>query len=198
VVVAARNQEALDALVAEVTRLRGRAIAVATDVAQYPVRSVSSNDAHLLVAGIVPGAKAHQVVQRLMAPDMFGGWRIRALSVDDHPDYNPFSYRRGSVWPVEQATAALGFARYGCWTQLRTLAEGVFAAAALFAEHGCRRRSTGYRVIRSTGTRLSTRSRARRRPGPRAASARSSRLCSPCGRSPPPACSCRPAPGSRT
>jgi glycogen debranching enzyme len=65
---------------------------------------------------------------------MFSGWGIRTLSAD-HPVYNPFSYHRGSVWPVEQGTAALGFARYGCWDELHALAEGTFAAAAAFAEH---------------------------------------------------------------
>lgn len=98
------------------------------------VRTVSSNDGHLLVAGIVPPAKAAVVARRLMAADMFSGWGIRTLSAD-HPVYDPFSYHRGSVWPVEQATAALGLARYGCWAELHTLAEGVFAAAAAFAEH---------------------------------------------------------------
>ncbi len=108
--------------------------AMALDPDKRQVRSVSSNDAHLLVAGIVPRAKGRAVARRLMAADMFSGWGIRTLSAD-HAVYNPFSYHRGSVWPVEQGTAALGFARYGCWDELHTLAEGVFAAAAAFAEH---------------------------------------------------------------
>jgi glycogen debranching enzyme len=111
-----------------------RCYAMALDPDKRQVRSVSSNDAHLLVAGIVPRAKAREVAQRLMAPSMFSGWGIRTLSAD-HPAYNPFSYHRGSVWPVEQGTAALGFARYGCWDELQTLAEGFFAASAAFAEH---------------------------------------------------------------
>ncbi|WP_448627949.1 glycogen debranching N-terminal domain-containing protein [Geodermatophilus sp. URMC 64] len=98
------------------------------------VRSIGSNDAHLLVAGIVPPAKAGRVARRLMAPDMFSGWGIRTLSAD-HPVFNPFSYHRGSVWPVEQGTAALGLARYGRWAELHALAEGLFAATACFAEH---------------------------------------------------------------
>ncbi|HEX2075211.1 MAG TPA: glycogen debranching N-terminal domain-containing protein [Geodermatophilus sp.] len=108
--------------------------AMALDAGKRQVRSVSSNDAHLLVAGIVPRTKGPAVARRLMAADMFSGWGIRTLSAD-HPVYNPFSYHRGSVWPVEQGTAALGFARYGCWEELHRLAEGFFAAAAVFAEH---------------------------------------------------------------
>jgi glycogen debranching enzyme len=98
------------------------------------VASVNSNDGHLLATGIVPSRVAHRVARRLFAPDMFSGWGIRTLSAD-HPAYNPFSYHRGSVWPVEAGTIGLGLARYGCWEQLHRLAEGTFAAAALFEGH---------------------------------------------------------------
>lgn len=101
---------------------------------QRQVRSVNSNDGHLLASGIVPVRQAATVASRLMRPDMFSGWGIRILSAD-HPAYNPFSYHRGSVWPVESGTTALGLARYGCWPQLHTLAEATFAAAALFEGH---------------------------------------------------------------
>jgi glycogen debranching enzyme len=108
------------------------ALALGPDKRQ--VRSVNSNDGHLLVAGIVPARFAHAVARRLFAPDMFSGWGIRTLSAD-HPAYNPFSYHRGSVWPVEAGTIGLGLARYGCWPQLHRLAEATFAAAALFEGH---------------------------------------------------------------
>jgi glycogen debranching enzyme len=98
------------------------------------VRSVNSNDGHLLATGIVPRRRAHMVARRLFQPDMFSGWGLRTLSAD-HPAYNPFSYHRGSVWPVEAATIGLGLARYGCWTQLHRLAEATFSAAALFEAH---------------------------------------------------------------
>ncbi|MGC5022040.1 glycogen debranching N-terminal domain-containing protein [Micromonospora sp. DT47] len=99
-----------------------------------PVRSVNSNDGHLLATGIVPPRVAPVVARRLLAPDMFSGWGVRTLSAV-HPAYNPFSYHRGSVWPVEAGTIGLGLARYGCWEHLHQLAEGMFAAAALFEEH---------------------------------------------------------------
>jgi glycogen debranching enzyme len=59
---------------------------------------------------------------------------VRTLSAD-HPAYNPFSYHRGSVWPVEAGTIGLGLTRYGCWTELHRLAEATFSAAALFDDH---------------------------------------------------------------
>lgn len=98
------------------------------------VRSVNSNDGHLLATGIVPARIAPVVADRLMAPDMFSGWGVRTLS-SAHPAYNPFSYHRGSVWPVEAGTIGLGLARYGCWSHLHRLAEGMFAAATLFDDH---------------------------------------------------------------
>ncbi|MGC1210881.1 MAG: glycogen debranching N-terminal domain-containing protein [Micromonospora sp.] len=101
---------------------------------KQPVRSVNSNDGHLLTTGIVPTRIAPVVAARLLEPDMFSGWGVRTLS-SAHPAYNPFSYHRGSVWPVEAGTIGLGLARYGCWNELHRLAEGMFAAAALFEEH---------------------------------------------------------------
>ena len=98
------------------------------------VRSVNSNDGQLLASGIVPSRHAPTVARRMLAPDMFSGWGMRTLSAE-HPAYDPFSYHRGSVWPVEAGTLAIGLARYGCWDQLHRVAEGAFAAAALFEGH---------------------------------------------------------------
>jgi glycogen debranching enzyme len=105
--------------------------AMALGPEKHQVRSVNSNDGHLLASGIVPARHAGSVAHRLFAPDMFSGWGIRTLSAD-HPAFNPFSYHRGSVWPVEAGTTALGLARYGCWPELHRLAEATFAAASLF------------------------------------------------------------------
>jgi len=98
------------------------------------VRSVNSNDGQLLACGIVPARLAPTVARRLFAPDMFSGWGVRTLS-SAHPAYNPFSYHRGSVWPVEAGTIGLGLARYGCRGELHRLAEATFSAAALFDGH---------------------------------------------------------------
>ena len=108
--------------------------ALGLDPQKRQIRSIGSNDGHLLASGIVPPDRGRLVARRLMEPDLFSGWGIRTLSAD-HPAYNPFSYHRGSVWPVEQGTIAFGLARYGCWDELHRLAEGVFASAELFVEH---------------------------------------------------------------
>jgi glycogen debranching enzyme len=103
--------------------------AMALDGEKRAVRSIGSNAGHALGAGIVPPAEAPAVADRLMAPDMFSGWGIRSLS-ERHPSYNPFAYHLGSVWPVEQATFALGFKRYGLDHHVDRLVDAAFQAAA--------------------------------------------------------------------
>lgn len=108
------------------------ALGLGPDKAQ--IRSIGSNDGHLLASGIVPPERGRRLAARLMQPDMFSGWGIRTLS-REHAAFNPFSYHRGSVWPVEQATIGFGFARYGCWDELHRLAEGFFDSSGLFIEN---------------------------------------------------------------
>jgi glycogen debranching enzyme len=132
-------------LLREAVRLRSRfnrafwmadlgAYAMGLDRDKRQIRTIGSNDGHLLASGIVPARRGRRLAARLMAPDMFSGWGIRTLSAE-HAAFNPFSYHRGSVWPVEQGTIGFGFARYGCWEQLHQLARGVFHSTELFIEH---------------------------------------------------------------
>lgn len=102
--------------------------AMALDGEKRQVRSIGSNPGHALGACMVPVELAERVADRLLAPDLFSGWGVRSLSAR-HPSYNPFAYHLGSVWPVEQATFALGFKRYGLDRHLDRLADAVFDAA---------------------------------------------------------------------
>jgi glycogen debranching enzyme len=104
--------------------------ALALDGSKEQVGSISSNPGHALGTGIVPAAHARAVADRLLAPDLFSGWGVRSLS-DRHPSYNPFAYHLGAVWPVEQATFALGFKRYGLDAHVDRLVDGVLAATFL-------------------------------------------------------------------
>lgn len=111
--------------------LDGYALGLASD--GRPLDAVSSNSGHLLLSGVATPEQGRRVARRLMRPDVFSGWGIRTLSTDN-PAYHPFSYHLGSVWPVEQASIAAGFARYGCWDELHALARGFFDLAGLFPE----------------------------------------------------------------
>ncbi|MER7461040.1 glycogen debranching N-terminal domain-containing protein [Micromonospora sp. NPDC126480] len=108
------------------------ALGIAAD--GQPLDAVSSNAGHLLLTGVPTPEQGRRVARRLMRPDMFSGWGIRTLSIEN-PAYHPFSYHLGSVWPVEQASIAAGFARYGCWPELHTLARGFFDLAAIFTDN---------------------------------------------------------------
>lgn len=107
------------------------AMAIGPD--KKPVRSIGSNAGHALAAGLVPRQYARRCADRLMAPDLFSGWGVRTLS-DQHPSYNPLAYHLGTVWPVENATFALGFKRYGFDDHLERLATGMCDAAAHFMD----------------------------------------------------------------
>jgi glycogen debranching enzyme len=67
----------------------------------------------------------------MMREDLFSGWGIRTLSAD-HPAFNPFSYHRGTVWPVTNAGFVLAFSRYGLHDEMHRLAKAFFESASLF------------------------------------------------------------------
>ena len=106
-------------------------IALGLDSNGRQIRSITSNPGHCLATGIVDDSLARKTADRLMLEDLFSGWGVRTLSAS-HPAYNPYSYHRRSVWPVEQATFVLGFVRYGLHGHAERLSRAVFEAAALF------------------------------------------------------------------
>jgi glycogen debranching enzyme len=106
-------------------------VAMGLDSKDRQIKSIGSNPGLCLACGIVDDSRVQQVAERLMREDMFTGWGVRTLSAL-HPAFNPFSYHRGSVWPVEHATLALGFMRYGFHEKVQQIARGMFEAAALF------------------------------------------------------------------
>lgn len=101
--------------------------AMALDAANEPVASIASNPLHAIAAGVVPAEKARAVADRLLGDDLFSGWGIRTLAAS-HPSFNPFAYHLGAVWPVENATAMIGFRRYGLDDHLDRLLDAFFAA----------------------------------------------------------------------
>ncbi|HTZ83542.1 MAG TPA: glycogen debranching N-terminal domain-containing protein [Candidatus Acidoferrales bacterium] len=105
--------------------------ALGLDPNRRQIKSISSNPGHLLTCGIVPEDLAATVARRLLRPDMFSGWGVRTLS-SDHPAFDPYSYHRGSVWPVEHGSFAMGMMRYGLIDELHTIARGMFEATTLF------------------------------------------------------------------
>jgi glycogen debranching enzyme len=105
--------------------------ALGLDAKRRQIKSISSNPGHLLASGIVYKDLATHVARRLLQPDMFSGWGVRTLS-SDHPAYDPYSYHRGSVWPVEHGSFAMGMMRFGLIQELHTIARAIFEASTLF------------------------------------------------------------------
>jgi glycogen debranching enzyme len=108
-----------------------RFYALALDREKRPVTTIASNPGHALATGIIPAGRAADVARRLLAADMFSGWGVRTLS-SAHPSYNPYAYHLGTVWPVENATFALGFKRHGLDDEVERVATGMLDAAAQF------------------------------------------------------------------
>jgi glycogen debranching enzyme len=105
--------------------------AMALDADKRQLKSIGSNAGHLLAAGLVDEALVSRTSKRFMQDDLFTGWGIRTLSCKN-PAYNPYSYHRGSVWPVEHGSFAIGFERYGLHNALHDICLAQFNAASLF------------------------------------------------------------------
>ena len=106
-------------------------LAMGLDREKRAITSIGSNAGHCIAAAIVDETLVHRTAHRMFEADMFSGWGIRTLSAD-HPAYNPYSYHRGSVWPVEHGSFAIGFMRYGLHEYLHRTCKAQFEAAALF------------------------------------------------------------------
>ncbi len=126
--------------------------ALCLDGDKKPVWTVASNAGHLLWCGIVPPQRAARVVGRFMEPDMWSGWGIRTLTMNN-PSYNPYSYQNGSVWPHDNSLIALGFKRYGFHDEANRIAEDIYGAAGFFTQRqlpelysGVQRNSTNFPV----------------------------------------------------
>ena len=106
-------------------------LAMALDSKKRQVRSIGSNALHCLATGIVDKSRAEVILDRLFREDLFSGWGVRTLS-SEHPAYNPYSYHRGTVWPVEQGPFAVAAYRYGIHHRVEQVCRSQFELAALF------------------------------------------------------------------
>lgn len=105
--------------------------ALGLDPKRKQIKSISSNPGHLLACGIVPKELAPVVARRLLKADMFSGWGVRTLSAD-HPAFDPYSYHRGAVWPVEHGSFAMGMMRFGLIDEMHQIARAIFEASTFF------------------------------------------------------------------
>ncbi|MTI31886.1 amylo-alpha-1,6-glucosidase [Xanthovirga aplysinae] len=103
-------------------------IVLALDKNKKPCRVKSTNAGHCLFSGIVDEDKAGRIVESLLSSEMYSGWGIRTLAMDESR-YNPMSYHNGSVWPHDTAMVAFGMSRYGFKQETLKIMDGLFNAA---------------------------------------------------------------------
>jgi glycogen debranching enzyme len=108
--------------------------ALALDGAKKQCKVLSSNVGHCLWTGIAAPAHAQRIADGLMAPAFFSGWGVRTIA-EGQPRYNPMSYHNGSIWPHDNALAAVGMADYGRTEDAMRLMEALFEASLCFELH---------------------------------------------------------------
>jgi glycogen debranching enzyme len=105
--------------------------ALALDGEKQPCRVRASNAGHVLWSGIALPERAARVAETLLADASFSGWGIRTVAAGE-ARYNPISYHNGSIWPHDNAIAAMGLARYGHHDRAARLLAGLFDASHTF------------------------------------------------------------------
>jgi len=86
---------------------------------------------HCLAMRMVDVNRARKVAATLTDDPFFSGWGIRTIAVGE-ARYNPMSYHDGSVWPHDNALAALGFAHYGLKDAALAVLDRFFEASLSF------------------------------------------------------------------
>jgi glycogen debranching enzyme len=105
--------------------------ALALDGEKMPCRVRASNPGHCLAMGLAAPERAEKVATTLTSDPFFSGWGIRTLAMGE-ARYNPMSYHDGSVWPHDNAFAALGFSHYGLKQAALSVLERFFLASLSF------------------------------------------------------------------
>ena len=104
---------------------------IALDGRKELCRVPTSNPSHCLWTGIASAERAASVTEQLLGDAMFSGWGIRTVAAGQ-VRYNPMSYHDGSIWPHDNALAALGMARYGHADAATRVMHGLFDASRHF------------------------------------------------------------------
>ncbi len=105
--------------------------ALALDREKRQVDALTSNPGHLLFSSVAAPERARRVVESLLGEAMWSGWGIRTLAARQ-PAYNPLSYHNGTVWPHDNALAAMGMSHYGMTAHAADVLTGLWAAAQQF------------------------------------------------------------------
>jgi len=101
--------------------------ALALDGEEKQKKVVSSNPGHLLFTRIVDEDKLNYMVKRLFQPDLWTPYGIRTQSAKD-PDFDPYSYHLGSVWPHDNWIIYKGLQKLGYHRQAEKIKQALLRA----------------------------------------------------------------------
>jgi glycogen debranching enzyme len=108
--------------------------ALALDGDKRPCLVRSSNAGHVLWSGIARPQHARLAGETLLAASSFSGWGIRTIAQGE-ARYNPMSYHNGSIWPHDNAIAAMGLARHGMKDKTALITEALYDASLFMDLH---------------------------------------------------------------
>jgi glycogen debranching enzyme len=108
--------------------------ALALDGDKRRCEVLASNVGHCLWSGIAADNHAQRIADVLLGPAFFSGWGVRTIA-EGEPRYNPMSYHNGSIWPHDNAIAAMGLARYGRTEDAMRLMAAMFESSLHFDLH---------------------------------------------------------------
>jgi len=101
--------------------------ALALDEEKKQRKAVSSNPGHLLFTKIIDEDKVDYVVKRLFQPDLWTPYGIRNHSTKE-PDFDPYSYHLGSVWPHDNWIIYKGLQKLGYHQQAEKIKRALLRA----------------------------------------------------------------------
>ena len=100
--------------------------ALALDGKKKQRKAITSNAGHLLFTGICDKDKEKLIVERLFAKDMWTPFGIRTHSSRE-PDFDPFSYHQGSIWPHDNWIIAQGLKNLGYKKEYQKIKSAILA-----------------------------------------------------------------------
>jgi glycogen debranching enzyme len=86
--------------------------ALALDGEKKQRKAVTSNPGHLLFTGLVSSNRIRPLISKLFEPELWTRYGIRTHSTEE-PDFDPYSYHLGSVWPHDNWIIYTGLRRLG-------------------------------------------------------------------------------------
>lgn len=103
--------------------------ALALDGAKRPRRAIASNPGHLLLSGAIDPSKVRAVVKRLFQEDLWTPYGIRTHATSE-PDFNPYGYHLGTVWPHDNWFIYKGLQALGFWNEARRIRHALLRSHA--------------------------------------------------------------------